>query len=188
MFPFLGSDKDDTVGTTRTINSRSRSILQNINSFNIGRVDILNTAVLNNHAVNNIQRPLFGIDRALPANIDISYFTGSLAGGDVHTCCFSLHSFQGILNRHCFQFFFSNPRHSTGYVAFFLNAISHNYYFIQRFRIFLKCNLEISISCDRNFLFLISYISNCYRTFSRYIREGKFTIQICYSTIGSAID
>ena len=34
----LGSDDDDTIGSTRTVNSSSRRILQNRNIFNISRV------------------------------------------------------------------------------------------------------------------------------------------------------
>ena len=53
---FLGSDDDDTVGCTRTVNSRSRSILQHCKRSDIIRIDGTDRSIAHRHTVNNNQR------------------------------------------------------------------------------------------------------------------------------------
>jgi len=102
LFTFLGSHEDYAICTAGTINGSCRSIFQNVDSFNIRRIDVFDAAGLDNHTVNNIQRTLLRIDRTYTADIDTTDFTRALAGCDVHTGSFSLHSFQRILDRHRF--------------------------------------------------------------------------------------
>ena len=52
----LGSNEHNTVGTTCTIDSGSRSILQYLDALDILRVDILDTTVLDNHTIHYIER------------------------------------------------------------------------------------------------------------------------------------
>ena len=137
LFTFLGSHEDYAICTAGTINGSCRSIFQNVDSFNIRRIDVFDAAGLDNHTVNNIQRTLLRIDRTYTADIDTTDFTRALAGCDVHTGSFSLHSFQRILDRHRFQFFFAYASHSTGYVTLLLDAVTYYYNFIQHGIIFL---------------------------------------------------
>ena len=48
----LGSYDNDTVGSSRTIDGCRRSILQHIDTLNVGRIDMINTRHI--HAINNV--------------------------------------------------------------------------------------------------------------------------------------
>ena len=50
----LGSDDDNTIGTTRTIDGGRRSILQYVDAFNFRRGNIADTA--HGEAINDIKR------------------------------------------------------------------------------------------------------------------------------------
>ena len=65
---FLGCDNDDTIRTTATIDSSSRSILQNVERLNVLRIDhrkgvgkTLHTFVIHCQTINNNQRVVRGI-------------------------------------------------------------------------------------------------------------------------------
>ena len=96
----LGSNEHNTIGTTCTIDSGSRSILQYLDALDILRVDILDTTVLDNHTVYYIERSTAGTDRALTTDGDTTYCTRTLRVGDIHTGSLTLHTLQGILYRH----------------------------------------------------------------------------------------
>ena len=96
----LGSNEHNTVGTTGTIDSGSRSILQYLDALDILRVDILDTTVLDNHTVYYIERSTAGTDGTLTTDGDTTHCTRTLGVGDIHTGSLTLHTLQGILYRH----------------------------------------------------------------------------------------
>ena len=96
----LGCNEHYTVGTTGTIDSGSRSILQYLDALDVLRVDILDTTVLDNHTIHYIEWSTAGTDRTLTTDGDATYCTRTLRVGDIHTGSLTLHTLQGILYRH----------------------------------------------------------------------------------------
>ena len=96
----LGGYEYHTIGTTCTIDSGSRSILQYLDALDILRVDIIDTTVLDNHTVYYIERSTLGTDGALTTDSDTTHCTRTLRVGDIHTGSLTLHTLQGILYRH----------------------------------------------------------------------------------------
>ena len=101
----LCCNENNTVSTTCTVDSSCRSILQNLDALNILRVEVLDTAVLDNHSVDYIKRRTGSTNRALTTDSDATHSTRTLRVGDVHTSRLSLHTFKGILYRHCGEVF-----------------------------------------------------------------------------------
>ena len=56
---FLGSHEDNTIGSSRTIDSTRGSILQHLNRLDIGRVNRFHTILVGRHSVDDVKR--FGI-------------------------------------------------------------------------------------------------------------------------------
>ena len=85
----LGRHHDDTVGTAGTVQGVRGGILQDADRLDVGRVQVVDIAFVG-HAVNDPQRRLVGIQRAVTADVDrltgtratrsrVELYTGDLA-------------------------------------------------------------------------------------------------------------
>ena len=182
----LGGYENHTVGTTCTIDSGSRSILQYLDALDVLRVDIIDTTVLDDHTIHYIERITFGTDRALTTDGDATYCTRALRIGDIHTGSLTLHTLQGILYRHSCQVLGIQVGQGTGYIALALHTITYYYDFIQSLVVFQQSYLQIALSGNTHFLGCITDIRNFYGSILWHIGQSKVTIKISYGTIGSA--
>lgn len=140
---------------------------------------------MDNHTINYIKRTLFCFDRAYTTDIDIAYFTRTLAGSNIHTGSFSLHTFEGIFDRHGFQFFFTHTCHSTSHITFFLNTITNHYHFIQCFGILLQDYFNGRLSFHLDIYGLVPHKTYLDRSIIRNILKCELTIKVGNCTIGS---
>ena len=93
----FGSNQNNAISTTRTVNSRSRGVFQYINRLNVLRIQSFNTAIGHQrNTIHYIQRSIAGTQRAHTAYVNRSHFARTLIADNVYTSCLALHSFKGV--------------------------------------------------------------------------------------------
>ena len=79
LFSLFGRHQDDTVGTTRTIDSRGGSIFQHLDRFDIRRAQLIQ-AYHDRNTVHDIQRFVVGLQRTISTYPNTGLFTRFRAG------------------------------------------------------------------------------------------------------------
>ena len=127
----LGSDDDDTIGTTGTIKSRRRSILQYCHALNIRRVNRIDIAIVW-RTVNYDKRIITSIDRADSTDTDCRGRTRSTRSFyHLHTSGLTFQSINnvGYLNLTDFTCAYNSSRTSKG--RFLFSTISNDHHFVK---------------------------------------------------------
>ena len=162
----LGGDNDDTVRTTATIDGGCRGILQDVERFNILRVQhrkgvrqSLDTFVVHSQTVNHNQRVVGGVQRRTTTNTNLGTAARStVIADDVHTGYFTC---QHVLCIHHDTLVLGvglQSGHRTGQVALLDSTITDDHHFVQQGSIVLKGNLQRGGCLDS--LCLIADIAN----------------------------
>ena len=147
----FGRNDDNTIGTSRTIDSSCRSIFQHIEAFNVLRVDhreriwqSLYTVVVHCNTVNHNQRIVGRIQRRTATDTDTGTTTRyTTTGCDVHTGYLALHHILCIDNKTFVLAVRLNLTYRTGKVWFLHGTISDNNNFIECFVIIFESCREI---------------------------------------------
>ena len=142
----LGSDDDDTIGTTGTIKSRRRSILQYCHTFNIRRVNRVDIAIVW-RTVNYDKRIVTSIDRADTTYTDSRSRTRSTRSFyHLHTSGLTFQSINnvGYLNLTNLFCAYNSSRTSKG--TLLLSTVSNNHHLIQSVIICIQNNLHVLAS------------------------------------------
>ncbi len=145
---FLGSNDNHTIGSTRTVNGSSRSILQNLNRFRIGRIEV--NARIGNHSIDDPQRRVVA-QRAYTTNLNIGILACTPTAANIDTGCQALH-----LARQCpcsafLHFLGINNGNRSSQVGFLHSLITDDNHFLQCFRIIFHHHAQGSSLID-NFL------------------------------------
>ena len=185
LFTFLGSNKNNAVRTTCTINSCCRSIFQHLHGFNIVLVKKIDIGS-HRHSINNIQR-VRTIDSRYPPNNNTRRSTRTAATGNLHTINLSLQSIHGITASQFFQFISFDSRYRACQVTLLHCTITDNNYFIQSLCIIFHDYINDILSIDFDFLCLISNHGKYNSRIFRNISQCVVSIQICDSTICSTL-
>ena len=144
MLSFLGGNHDYTVGTTRTIDSRGRHILQDFDALDVGRIQERHGiersigspcigagssgVVIDNEAIDNVKRFVTTRDGVASTDADGAGSTRlSATRGHVNT---SYGALQHALHRRdiLVEQFFAHRGDTGGEFLTFLHAITHNDY------------------------------------------------------------
>ena len=147
----FGRNDDNTIGTSRTIDSSCRSIFQHIEAFNVLRIDhreriwqSLYAIVVHCNTVNHNQRIVGRVQRRTATDTDTGTTTRyTTTGCDVHTGYLALHHILCIDNKTFVLAVRLNLTYRTGKVWFLHSTIANNDYFIKSFVIIFKCCWQI---------------------------------------------
>ena len=119
----LGSDDNDAIGTTGTIDGSRRSILQYIHRLDVSRSDVTDAGY--REAVDNIERRIVLRKRATATNADFHIgIRRSFRSGNLHTCHFSLQGFRCIRYGYRLQLFGTDGRYRTCQVLLLYRTIA----------------------------------------------------------------
>ena len=137
---FFQINKNNTVTTPCTINSRSGTILQYIDRFNIRRINIRH--ITSRHSVYNNQRTQPGITWWYTPNLNTSRTIriGQSRIGNRDTGYLSLQQHGSIETGYLIQVFRTDMRNSRCHFFPFHRTIPHHYHFIQSSGFFFQHN------------------------------------------------
>ena len=130
-FTTFGCNQNYTVSTTRTIDGCRRSIFQDVDWFNITRVDRLNATRVQRHTIYYIKWWIGSIQRTVTTNTNITQFTRTLTGRNIHAGSLTLQSLKSIRYRLCIQFFRRDTSQSTRHIRLLLNTVTYDNHLIQ---------------------------------------------------------
>ena len=148
----LSRNQYNTVRTPCTIDSGGRSVFQDIDAFNVGRVKA-RISVLGRETVNHIQRLVALRDGNTATHTDGSLGTRLAVGlYHLHTCHTSGYRLRQIRYRCLGQFFTLYRSHRAGQVFALHRGISYYDYFFQQLVIRLKRDIDLLLPLYRNFL------------------------------------
>ena len=113
----LSSNEDYTVGTTRTVDSCRRSILQYCDIFDIGSRNIADT--FHWETIDDIKRCIVASDRATTTYTNLHLrIRRTFGSGDLHTSHLTLQCLSGIGHRNSFKSLVANCSYRTCQVLF----------------------------------------------------------------------
>ena len=145
----LGCYHNNSIGGSGTENSCRRSILQNIKTLNIGRIQEVNT--IGNNSINNIKRRS-SLHRTLSADLNIKPPTCSTRVlGNIHPCYLSLQRFHHTGCTFCNNIVSGNATDRPRKIVLLHGSVSDNNHFIQ-FREIVSHNNIHHFTGDRNIL------------------------------------
>ena len=135
-----GSNKDNTVGSTRSVYRSRSGILQYVNALYVGRVQAVDIASRN--AVDDIKWRCVA-SRAQTTYIYLISFTGhSRRLCNIHTGSFALQCAQWAYSVQLFKVFAVHLHGCTRHQFFLLNAIAHHNHLVQRLVFFLQNDVQ----------------------------------------------
>ena len=173
----LGGDDDDTIGTTGTIDSGRRCILQYLHRLNVGWVDVEGRTVC--HTIHENQRIIGSQHRTGTTKIDAHSRTRlTTALLQVHARNLCLHRLHRIRRSYILQVIRLDRSHGTREVAFLNDTIADDNQLIQRVVVLFHYNRNSVLTTYLHRLFLISNIRKL--NDGRWLDaiERKITIQI----------
>ena len=179
----LGGNEDNTISSGRTIDGTRSGILQNVDTFDVGRVQVVDVTC---YTVNNIKRSGVAVstgttDRNLET---ITWLTR--VGLDVNTRSLALESTQclsGVQFSDIFTLYFYS---STCNEFLLLDTVTYYYHFVQTFGIFLQCNLIILSTTYSDFFYFITNVRDV-QSSTRLHVQCELTVQISDSTIACTL-
>ena len=133
-----GGDDDHTVGTTGTVDSGGRGILQDIHRLDVGGVDIRKSAH-EGDTVEHDQRVVRGSQRALTTDTDLhlgTWLRRCLC--HQHTSNTTLQGLSGVGCSHLVQLLTTNVGHRTRHSLTTLGTVTDNHHFVHHVTVFLK--------------------------------------------------
>ena len=138
LLTLLGSYKDNTIGSSRTVNGTGCGILQNVDTLDVGRVQVVDITC---YTINNIKRSCVAVgtgttDRNLKA---ITRLTGSRL--NVYTRSLALQSAQHLSGIHLLNIITLHLNGRTGNELLLLNTITYDNNFFESLVVCLHCDV-----------------------------------------------
>ena len=172
----LGSDKDHAISTVGTIDGCRCCVLQHINAFDVGRIEVIDVAA--SYSINNIDR--LGITVGTSTTHcyfeTITRLTGN--GRNVHTRSFALQSTEHLSGIHLFDIFTLDLYSGTGDEFLLLHTITDDDNILKSLVVGLQRDCKVGLISDGDFLCLIAYIRH-HEGSSRLDVQREVTIKIC---------
>ena len=179
LFTLLGSYKDNTIGSSRTVDGTGCGILQYVDTLDVGRVQVVDITC---YTINNIKRSCVAVgtgttDRNLKA---ITRLTGSRL--NVYTRSLALQGAQHLSGIHLLNIITLHLDGRTGNELLLLNTITYDNNFFESLVVCLHCDVKIRLITYNDFLLLVTDISNN-NSSTRLHVQYEVTIQVGNSTI-----
>ena len=138
LFTLLGSYQDNTIGSGRTIDGTGCGILQNVDTLDVGRVQVVDITC---YTINNIKRSCVAVgtgttDRNLKA---ITRLTGSRL--NVNTRSLALQSAEHLCGIHLLNIITLYLNGRTGNELLLLNTITYDNNFFESLVVCLHCDV-----------------------------------------------
>ena len=179
LLTLLGSYKDNTIGSSRTVNGTGCGILQNVDTLDVGRVQVVDITC---YTINNIKRSSVAVgtgttDRNLKA---ITRLTGSRL--NVYTRSLALQGAQHLSGIHLLNIITLHLDGRTGNELLLLNTITYDNNFFESLVVSLHCDVKIRLITYNDFLLLVTDISNNNSSTRLHVQD-EVTIQVGNCTI-----
>ena len=180
FFSPLCGNKNYTISTTGTINSRWWGIFQNVNRLNLIARNITQRAT---DSINQYQRIIALWDRTATTYTNRNSGIGtSILRCYIDTGQLTLQSLSCIGNRHSCNLLTRNRGYRSGKVLTFHRLITDYYNFIQNLSIFSQCHMN-RLPCYNGYSLRLHSDKTYFQLFgcTRH-GKGEFTIQVCNCT------
>ena len=171
----LGGDHYHTVGTTATVDGRSRSVLQYIQTLNISHIQGVDTQI-RRYTIDNNQRVAV-VDRTETTDLDAYVITGSAGIQYLYTADLTLQCLTNVSYRSRSNILGCHRTYRTGQVGLTHRTVTYYNDLFQHLYIRHKFYLDIRTTIHRHLRCLIAYIAdleNCLCVAVHY----ELTIQI----------
>ena len=180
----FGGDENHTVGSSRTVDGTTGSILQHVDTLNVGRVQVVDVTTA--HTVNNVERLGVAIgtstaDGNLEAvarltRIGLDANTGALAlQGTKYLCGVQ---FSNVLTLHFYS--------STGHEFLLLHTVTHDYHFFKLSVVFLHGHVDSRLIANCNLLCQKADVADHQRSTGLHI-EREVTVDVGNCTVTCAL-
>ena len=144
----VGGDDDDTVRGAGTIDGGGGGILQDLDGFDVGGVDVLD-AHRGGHAVHDVQR-VGVVQRTDTADADAGLRSRVAGRVDVHAGDAALEGGHHVEGRTVLDILHGNDRDGTGEVALALGRVTDHDHLVQHLVIFLEHDAHALLRLDGN--------------------------------------
>ncbi len=182
----LGGDDDDTVGTTRTVDGRGRSVFQNVHRLDVGGVEIERRTIF--HAVDQDERVVACEERTGPAQVDVELAARLTRGlREVHARHFGLHGLHGVGGSHVFQVARLDGGNRACEVALLLHGIADDHQFVKVLVVFFHRDVEARLSGHAYFLFAVAHIAHFQCGIVGHVGDGEVAVKVGHAADGSAV-
>ncbi len=176
----LGGNQDDAVRTTGTVDGAGSSVLEDVDAFNVGRVECVDVAA--RHTVDYIQRSI-GTGGTHTADVDVVAGTRLTIGAhDAHAGRGGLHGSEGAGGVELGQLFTLDLDGGAGHELLLLDAVTDHDRFFEKLGIFLKEHFENRAVSDRDHLSLVTDGRNLDRRAGLDV-QNEITLHVCRGTI-----
>ena len=160
---FLCRDEDDTVGAARAINSRSRTVFQNVERLDVVRVDV--RQVTTRHTVDDNQRTRTGSTRGHATDLDarlVVRVTGSRVG-DAHAGHLALDHHRRVNAGHSCKILGRDMRDGRGQLLLVHRTITDDHHLVELVALLTHRHVDGCAAVDSLRRALISYIRELQR-------------------------
>ena len=140
----------DTGCSTRTVDGGRRSVLQNIDTLNVLRIQPVD--IVAHHTVDHIERCGVGVDGRPTADLDVVAAATTRGLGDAYTWVATLQVTQNRGSTLCVQLLSVDRRHRTGEVLLLNRTVTDDHHILKSSGILLEDNVYTCLSCDVNIL------------------------------------
>ena len=179
----LGGDEDHTICSRRTIDSSRSSILEHVDTLDVGRVEGVDVAA--SHTVDDVDRIGAAVGTCT-TDIDlesIARLTG--IGLDGHTRSLALESAEHLCGVEFGNVLTLHLQSGTSDEFFLLHAITHDHNFIEHVGVFGEGDAESALVAHRNFLCGVTNVGN-HKHSTRLHIESELTVEVGNRSVAGA--
>ena len=176
----LSGHEDHTIGSSRTVDGAGCSVLQHVNTLDVGRVQVVD--VTTGHTVDNVQRLRVTIgtsttDRHLKAVTRLARY-----GLDGYTRALALKSAENLSGVQLCDVFTLYLNSSTSDQLLLLDTVTYDNHFVEQSVVFLKSDVVSTLVTNLDFLSLKADVRNNNRSTGIHV-EREVTVEIGYNTV-----
>ena len=176
----LGGDENHTVSSRRTVDGSRGSVLQHVDTLDVGRVQRVDVAA--GHTVDDVDRSGAAV-RTCTTDVDfesVTRLTRSCLDGD--TRCLALQCAEGLGGVQLGDVLTFHFQCSTGDQLLLLDTVTYDHHFLQCLVVFLKSNSQRALVSNDDFLRRVTDVADDQRCAGLHI-EREITVEIGNRTI-----
>ena len=191
----LGGNHDNPVGSARTVDSGSGSILEDVHRSDVLRVEraedtgsTSDSGVLDGHTVDDDQRVVAGIERSTTTDTDTAGSTGRSFGSDLHPCDLTDEEIAGSGDSTLLEALFIEGADRSGEVLLLHRAVADDDDFLEVLCAFFKDDLQrLRSTAEGNSLRGVPDAGD-HEVTSLGSTQGKVTVDVGDDALGCLLD
>ena len=183
LVTLLGSNDDDTVSSTGTVDCSCSGVLQNLHGLNVVRVDGVDVDSL--YTVHDDQW-VGTVNGAHTTYTDSGLSCRTTGVVDGNTCCLTLKCLSEGCYRNLGQSIAGYNGNRTGDILLCLGGVSYYDNILKYLGVFNEDNLHFA-SCDFHFLSDVAHVGNNKCGVVVHVLKGEITIKVGDGSVGSTL-